>query len=332
MTAPRIQLLGRDNGAGLSRDLQLLADALRQAGAEVTLTGLDRRGVLARLATRLKLALGKPRFDLNLMLERVRPEFARAARRNVLVPNPEYFDADSRAGLGVIDEVWCKTRHAVDAFQALGKPCRRIGFASPDRYLPAVACQPGFFHGPGRSNNKGTRALIALWARHPQWPPLIVVWRRKRVELGELPANVQLVREHLDDAAYQALQNRYRFHLCPSQTEGFGHYLVEAMSCAAVVLTLDAPPMNELVTPARGVLVPAMPIGRQDLATTYGFDEKAMSAAIERCLAMSADEAEALGQAARQWFLQRQPALVLALREAIGHGSEARAAQGPSAG
>jgi glycosyltransferase involved in cell wall biosynthesis len=315
--APRIQLLGRDNGAGLSRDLALFADALRGAGAAVDARGLPHRGRLAEALTRLRLAAGAPRYDLNLMLERVRPEFARAARRNVLVPNPEYFRAKDRAALRGIDEVWVKTRHAAPLIEALGARTRYIGFASPDRNDPSVPRRHAFFHGPGRSNNKGTAALLRLWARHPEWPTLTVVWRRKRVELDAVPANVRLLREHLDDDAYRRLQNEHRFHLCPSQTEGYGHYLVEAMSCGAVVVTLDAPPMHELVTPARGVLVAAHAVGRQDLATLYGFDEDAMRAAIERCVAMEAAETERLGAAARAWFEANRDAFPQRLREAL---------------
>ena len=318
MTAtPRIQLLARDNGAGLSRDMDLLAAALDEAGASVHTNGLPHRGRFAEWLTRLRLAGRLPRFDINLMLERVRPEFARAARRNVLVPNPEYFRAQDRAALDGIDMVWAKTRHAERLFAALGKPVRHIGFASPDRFDPAVPRRHAFFHGPGRSNNKGTTALLKLWVAHPEWPVLTVVWRRKRVALGALPANVRLLREHLDDEAYRRLQNEHRFHLCPSQTEGFGHYLVEAMSCGAVVVTLDAEPMHELVTPGRGVLVPAQAAGTQDLATLYRFRAEDMACAIERCVAMSEDEAAVLGAAARAWYEAERAAFPARLRAAL---------------
>jgi len=95
----RCQLIGRDNGAGLSRDMALLADALRHNGSEVTLSALAHRGRLAEWLTRRRLAGSVPAFDVNLMLERIRPEFAAAAHRNVLVPNPEYFRPQDRATL-----------------------------------------------------------------------------------------------------------------------------------------------------------------------------------------------------------------------------------------
>lgn len=313
----RLNLIGRDNGAGLSRDMALLADALRETGNRVTLTDLPHRGRAAEWATRLRLAWRPPAHDINLMLERIRPEFARGARRNVVIPNPEYFRPFDRAHLASMDAVWVKTRHAERLFGALGVRTQYIGFTSPDRLDPSVPRAHAFFHGPGRSGNKGTEALLRLWAAHPAWPRLTVVWRRKRVDIGAVPANVTLVRDHLDDEAYRRLQNEHRFHLCPSQTEGYGHYLVEAMSCGAVAVTLDAEPMNELVTPERGVLVAAQAEGSQDLATLYGYTHEAMATAIERCIAMDAAAAEQLGHAARHWYEANQATWPQRLRAAV---------------
>lgn len=313
----QLNVIGRDNGAGLSRDMQLLAAALRTAGSDVHTTALPHRGRLAELGTRLKWALHTSAYDANLMLERIRPEFCGAARRNILIPNPEYFRPRDRAELPRMDAVWVKTRHAERLFSALGARTHYIGFNSPDRLLPDVPRRRAFFHGPGRSGNKGTRQLLDLWAQHPEWPTLTVVWRRKRVETGTLPRNVVLVREHLDDAAYQRLQNTHAFHLCPSQTEGFGHYLVEAMSCGAIVVTLDAEPMNELVTSERGVLVKARACGAQDLATLYEADEAAMTQAIERCLAIDNAAIAVMGGAARTWFESNQNGFPQRLRAAV---------------
>ncbi|NII10827.1 glycosyltransferase [Oleiagrimonas sp. C23AA] len=314
---PSVQLLGRDNGAGLSRDLDLLADALASLAVEVHANRLPRRNRVHAWVTRWRGKHKTPAFDINLMLERIRPEFASQARRNVLMPNPEYFsDRDGRV-IETIGEVWAKTRHAVRLFNALGVPARYVGFTSPDQRLTGVERTATFFHGPGRSNNKGTAALIELWAHHPEWPRLTVVWRRQEAAQTPVPPNVTLIREHLDAATFRQLQNRHQFHLCPSQTEGFGHYLVEAMSCEAVVVTLDGEPMQELVQPDRGVLVPAHVIGQRELAARYGFEPAAMEAAIEQCLSMAPATRERLGQQARRWFETERDGFLARLREAV---------------
>ena len=95
---PSLNLIVWDNGVGLSRDLRLLACALRRAGFEVHLSPIGRgklRKWLRPLWMRGKLGLkallgGRARFDANIMLEHVRPEDMRAAHRNFFIPNPEW--------------------------------------------------------------------------------------------------------------------------------------------------------------------------------------------------------------------------------------------------
>ncbi|GMF20855.1 unnamed protein product [Phytophthora lilii] len=49
------------------------------------------------------------------------------------------------------------------------------------------------------------------------------------------------------------------FLMCPSRTEGYGHYINQGRASGAVIVTTDAAPMNELITSRKmGVLVQAM--------------------------------------------------------------------------
>ena len=305
--AQRVQILARDNGAGLTRDIDMMQQVLDWTGARASARCLQHRGIYARALTRIA-QLGKPpKYALNVMLERIRPEYIAQSYANVLVPNPEYVDRLTLKHLGKMKAIWCKTLHAVELFKSIGVPTSYIGFSSQDRWLPNVKRQDAFFHGPGRSNTKGTRALIELWRAHPQWPTLTIVWRRKHVQLPPLPSNIQLINAYIDDVTYRQIQNRFRFHLCPSQTEGFGHSIVEAMSCGAVVVTLDAAPMHELVTKERGILASARCSGQLGLALTWDLIPDSFSQAIETCLALFAQDKETLGQRAREWFLTRLP-------------------------
>ena len=323
-----VNLIARDNGAGLSVDLRTVADALTATGFEVTVTALGHRsrsvGKLlhgwSRVRRRGQRLAGKaPRYrhDINVMLERVQPELLGDARHNVLIPNPEWFHRDWHRWLPQLDRVLVKTRHAGALFEALGCHTRYVGFSSRDHWLPQVPRRLQFLHMPGSSNNKGTQALLRLWAAHPQWPQLTVVWRSRTAAIAHVPSNVEWLRERLDNDALRQLQNAHAFHLCPSETEGYGHYLVEALGVGAVTVTLDAPPMNELVTPERGVLCAAQPFGTQALATLYRFDGETMRATVKRCIAMDEHERSAIGTHARRWFEDSTRAFPARLRAAL---------------
>lgn len=307
----RVNLIARDNGFGLSRHMELLRGALVDAGFEVTISGI-RRGALRKALHPVKLRAGTlarrlsgrgaQRWDVNLMLERVRPEYLATAHRNVLLPHPEWFDQRDRAWLPQLDRAFVLTHHAKPIFESLGMRVDYTGFTSADLRDTLVPREHAFFHLAGRSLNKGTDTLLATWQRHPEWPRLTVLQSpRVAREVVHAP-NIAHRVDYIPDAELKRLQNAHRFHLCPSETEGFGHYLVEAMGVGAVVVTLDAPPMHEMITPERGALLAPSRTGTQSLATTYFYDDAALESTIERLLATPDAELERMGAAARAWF------------------------------
>lgn len=306
-----VNLISWDNGVGLSRDLDLLGAALTAGNISVTYTKRG-RGKLRKLGRPIKVyaqtkwqALrygAKPRFDLNIMLEHVWPEYLSWARHTLLIPNPEWFRPRDEAALDKIALVLVKTHEAQRIFSERGCATAFVGFTSPDRLDRSIARERVFFHLAGRSQNKGTAALLALWRRHPQWPTLTVVQSPRTAQPGPPAANIRHIVDYLSDDDLKRLQNAHRFHLCPSETEGFGHYIVEAMSVGAVTLTLDAAPMNELVRPERGILVPVTRSGTQNLATTHYFDDAAMEAAITRAISLSDADLDRCSAAARAWY------------------------------
>jgi hypothetical protein len=322
----RVNLISWDNGVGLSRDLELLGDALTANGAHV---GFTRRGrgtwrkigrpikVYAQTLWQTIRHAGRPRFDLNIMLEHVFPEYLPWARDTAFIPNPEWCTEGDVAALDRIAWVLAKTHAAERIFAQRARAIAYVGFTSPDRFDPDVARERSFFHLAGRSGNKGTEPLLALWRAHPEWPTLTVVQSPRTAKPGAAAANIVHRIDYLADAELRRLQNAHRFHLCPSETEGFGHYLVEAMSVGAVALTLDAAPMNELVQPDRGILVPASRSGSQNLATTHFFDEAAMTTAIEGLIGMSDGEMESRGHAARSWYEANHAAFPARLAAAV---------------
>jgi glycosyltransferase involved in cell wall biosynthesis len=313
----RVNIIGKSNGVGLARDLELLASALRSAGHVVGVTVIDardakrRRSAVTQFNAQLGLALRRwrgrrgvaARADVNLMIEHVWLQYLRDAPLNIAVPNPEWFDRHDQRFLQHVDLVWAKTGYTRQVFDALGARTDYIGFDSEDRYDARVAKERTYFHLAGKSTMKGTDRVLAVWRRRPEWPKLIVVQHRNQAPSRVDAANIEFKVGYLTDEELRQLQNQSAFHICTSRTEGWGHYIVEAMSVGAVTITVDAAPMNELVTPERGVLVPYAATGQQRLASTYYFDEAAFEAAIERTRAMTDADCARIGTHAREWFV-----------------------------
>ncbi|WP_153117199.1 glycosyltransferase [Rhodocyclus tenuis] len=292
--------------SGLAKDAEVIREALEGSGFSL----LDRHAAgytyperLRRCLLRLSGGRVRPRYALNIFLEEVFPEWLPHARANILIPNQEWCRPTTYRQLTAMDAILCKTRYAEEVFSRLlpGK-VRFVGFSSSDRHDASVQKDfSRFFHSAGRSKQKGTATLLNVWARRPDWPALTVVAQDEELVLGISAPNIHRL-NYLDDTELQKMQNSYGIHLCPSEAEGFGHSIVEAMGCAAMVLTTDAPPMNELVTAERGRLVPFAGRKPQMLGFNYYVDELALEAAIDAIIHLQNVEKVQVGVRARAWF------------------------------
>jgi len=301
-------ILGRSNGVGLDRDAALLGAAL--GGAGVTVKAPPVRSLRALLSRGFQA-------DAAFHLERVAPWWKCKTGRHFLIPNQERFPERLLARLKMIDRILCKSRHAEGIFSKHHPAVSYIGFTSDDRVLEDVAPDYArFFHLAGKSTLKNTEVLLQLWSRHPEWPVLTLVQHPDNAP-ASVPVNVELVSRYLPDEELRSMQNGCGIHLCPSLSEGWGHYITEAMSCRAVAVVTDAPPMNELVDASRGVVVPYGKTEARHLGTNFHVREDLLEEAISRLIAMPAEEKAALGTAARAWFLENDRAFKERVAEAV---------------
>jgi glycosyltransferase involved in cell wall biosynthesis len=304
--ARTIQVMSPVAGFGNSLDLELVATLLEQNGFEVTRhPAIDRskkgrfKGVAKRVLS------GRGRFDVNLFLAPIFPEWIPFARKNVLVPNAEGFAQAS--WLKHIDLVVAKTRLTERIFQKLGCRIEFTSFTSEDHLDEQVPRNfHRFFHSCS-SQYKGTQRLLETWRRHPEWPELTAVINNNDTipaGLDQAP-NIRAIRRRLSASELMSLQNACGHHICCSEAEGFGHYIMEAMSCRAVTFTSDGPPMNELVQPGRGLLVaceeeaPPMRFSHR-----YLFRHASLEEQVERALTFDPATRETLGAAGRSFFLE----------------------------
>lgn len=121
-----------------------------------------------------------------------------------------------------------------------------------------------------------------------------------------------MVHECIDNTQLMALRGACGIVLAPSEAEGFGHVLLEGMMSGGIVVTVDAPPMNELIRPDRGYLLPWSRSSQCRLGEAYYVDHLALEQTIESILAEDPHVLEGLSHNAWQWgaenhgrFLQR---------------------------
>jgi hypothetical protein len=265
------------------------------------------------------------RADVNLFSSELHPAWLPLAGRNVLIPNaeqdprqsstpllrPERFGetSDQLRFYRKADTLLVKTRAAAAAFASHGLAATYVGFASRDRFLADVPkddaagwlCVVGDNFG-----NKNLAPVLNVWQRNTDFPVLHVVVRRDCPLATPDLANVRYHRGHLGDDELRVMQNRCGVHVCPSVMEGWGHAIVEATSAAALVITTDAPPMNEHVTEERGALYAtdnAKAPQPHGLAFKHAIDERALEWAVRRVMAMDVDDRLARGARARRYAL-----------------------------
>lgn len=150
--------------------------------------------------------------------------------------------------------------------------------------------------------SKGTQAVINAWKKRPDFPLLTILG----VGIKDPSiANIDLQNNFIPEKKLIKLQNECGIHLCPSETEGFGHYICEAMSVGAVVVTTDAPPMNEFITDKR-CLVQSRHTSSQLLAITYHVDPVDLEEIIDGLMNLDENELRIIGNNNRKTYLKQK--------------------------
>lgn len=285
-----ISLVSRDNGVGLTADMGLLEAMLMGAGHQVT--RVDWR------------APAMARCDVAMFLELWNPRLARHARKTVGIFNLEWFQQHWRRDLPRISQLWAKSAESHEVYQRLRlRTSTLTGFLSRDLMDASVVRQPRALHLRGHSDLKGTHAVIDAWRADPSLPPLTII---SSVPL-EVPEYVRVL-GRVGDAELSAEMNRATIHVCPSRAEGWGHYITEALSVGALVVTTDASPMNEHVHPDWGTLIMPESMGRRGMVGEYAVSAEAIGDAVRATAALPATVRTKMHIRARQHFEHRNAA------------------------
>ena len=250
----------------------------------------------------------------------------------VFVPNQELLGAKDIDAL--IDArqhakrttVLCKTKHAMDVFHNMAELDARLRHvnveyapfphvAGPGARPPSITSRRCFLHAAGKSWMKNTKPVLDAWYAHPEWPPLVVTcgascmrpWRNDGISMFKYLrcSNIFAAWQPLPYDILRDVQQCAGFLIMPSACEGFGYVLHEAHLHGNVLVTIDAPPMNESCTNGNDcILIPhheSIPTHEYNFAWMSKLASKAgaacftvtadsVAAAVQQCLSMSRQE------------------------------------------
>ena len=284
----KINIYTKLNGVGLQADANILVNALNSHDCQI----IDWTKPIRRVA------------DINIHLEHIRKEFIFHAKYNILMPNPEWFEPSFEPLLKNIDLVICKTYYCFDIFSKKHKKVVYSGFTSIDKFNENIEKRTLFLHLGGLSSHKNSELIRDIWSENDNMPLLFMQkigaknfsLRKKNYieQFTRLPENELISR-----------MNQSIFHICPSKAEGFGHYINEAISTGAIVITTDAPPMNELITSDYGFLVPADICGKHKLSFEYCVKKQALKETILKVAELPIPTIIAMSNKAREAFITR---------------------------
>lgn len=298
----RFNIFAHHNGQGLEADVNILKEALENLGQ--TVNCYDSHHYPENIATA----------DVNVFFEWITWNVFPHARLNWFVPNPEWYWHDLHL-LESIDLVLCRTKESERILNELNRKTYFLGFTSKDFFKSEVIKNFDlFFHLAGASEQKGTSAIRDVWERNEHFPLLTLI-KRERLPLSN-KANLITIPYRISQRNLIYLQNHCGIHLCLSETEGFGHYILEAMSVGSVVLTTDAPPMNEFISDPR-CLVPYDHTAPQHLAINYYVDRNQLENSINYLASLPKEELELIGLNNRNSYLRMKQEFLVNLEKLI---------------
>lgn len=279
-----INIFSVRNGKGLEKDQNILAQELHQLGCITHCYDFERDKEIQQA-------------DINVFFQVVKPQWFSRAKVNWFVPNPEWYWQDIDL-LKDIDLILCRTKEVQRIFNELNIKTYFLGFTSKDCYDPLVQKDfSNMIHVAGGSAQKGTMPIIKSWIKNSDFPFIrIIKWRHRFPNKYD---NLQGISTRIPPQKLSRWQNACGVHLCLSETEGFGHYLMEAMSTRAVVVTTNAPPMNEFIT---DFLVPYKKSDRQALGINYYVDENKLQDTIRTIMATPYPQLREIGNKNRKMF------------------------------
>jgi hypothetical protein len=238
-------------------------------------------------------------------LEEIQPFFVKLSKYNFFIPNPEWLRGKTLKQMNSPSiTTLCKTHYAVEQLAEFSSSIQFMGFTSKDRTDTTIQKDFNkYIHIAGKSPQKGTLPLLKLWSKKTDWPELIVITTTTtHVEFNKF-SNIKIINSFIEESELNKFINECGVHICPSEAEGFGHSIVEALAVSSCVLTTNGPPMSELL-PSKEGGISWVKKGKRYCNDIYYVDEDSLALTIEKFINMSLEQKRALGEHSLKHYQQ----------------------------
>jgi len=273
------------DGKGLLRDAQIIEEIAKSIGHDVKT--FDFRD-----------PPGRRDAALAIHFEVYAHAYLTTAMRHWIFPNPEWWYPNFNDRLILdFEKVLCKTRYGHQLFADLCSNSEYVGFQSHDIRDESIKRARAWIHVAGGSTAKGTKAILDAWDAYEIEHPLVIVG----TTIERRPVRNVHFALRLPEEDYRIAMNTCLFHIQPSETEGFGHVLHEALSVGCALVTSDWPPMSE-ITSAITIPIEQGRTGRRQLAQTAEITPRGIHEAVSAVEALTEKQVEMYRVSSREEY------------------------------
>lgn len=195
--------------------------------------------------------------EINIFIESVNPALLPYAAKNIWIPNPEWTYKTWIPYLGMVDEVWAKTKESETIFSALTDNVKYIGWTSIDKVYSEVKNYSKAIVLVGKNMYRAPKPILQAYNNIQQQnpdlfarlPTLYIPYNPKVVAFycpPNLGDKVILIDKDLTESEYDELLHECGLAICSSAAEGFGHAVNEAISAGCNLLISPIKPFLEL--------------------------------------------------------------------------------------
>lgn len=201
--------------------------------------------------------------EANIFLEVVNPSLFSYAKKNILIPNTEWYFKNWIPYLDMFDEIWVKTDEAGRLLKKLTKtPLRYICWTSIDKVWDPTMQKKNYHKAivpVGKNIFRHPKPIFQAYMRikqrdeklYKKLPDLYVVYSSVHLTITcpeEITDKVHMKSEFMKEKEYDELFRECGLAICTSLAEGFCHAVNEAMSLGCNLLLSSIPPfMDDLV-------------------------------------------------------------------------------------